>query len=397
VKRVLFVDDEQQVLDGLQRMLYPLRNEWRMDFVASPRKALDMLSASKYDVVVTDLRMPEMSGVEFLSEVVKSHPEVVRLVLSGTADQEIALRSTTLAHQYLLKPCDTASLRATVSRAFSLRVMLADPRLKRLISHIHTLPSVPAVYARLVEMLDSSEVSPREIGQVIGLDMSMTAKVLQLVNSAFFGVRRHIANPTEAVIYLGAETVRELVLLTSVFSAFRLTGMRYFSIESLQQHSLEVGTIARKIAEAMELPRPLVECAYVGGLLHAVGKLVFASQYAEKYEATLRRAAEEGVVEVMAELEAFGTTHSEVGAYLLWLWALPDTVTEVVLRHHEFPVDAAMARTPAAVVYLADALVKGGLEQERAVDHLAAMGLGHKVDAWQRAQRQAQTREIQPC
>ena len=96
----------------------------------------------------------------------------------------------------------------------------------------------------------------------------------------------------------------------------------------------------------------------------------------------MRRAAKEQMPERMAELQAFETTHAEVGAYLLWLWALPDSITEIVLRHHEFPSQLAAARTPAAVVYLADALVKGGVEEERAIDHLIAMGLGDKVDGW---------------
>lgn len=385
MKRVLFVDDEQRVLDGLQRMLYPLRSEWRMDFVASPREALAILSAAEYDVLVTDLRMPEMSGLELLAEVVKRHPGVVRLVLSGTADHEVTIRSTALAHQYLVKPCDAATLRTTVARAFSLRVMLGDPRLKQLIASIHTLPSVPTVYARLVEMLQNPDVSPNEIGQVVALDMSMTAKVLQLANSAFFGVRRQITNPAEAVIYLGGDTVRELLLVASVFSAFRLKGMRHFSIESLQDHSLAVGAVVRRIAESARLTKTAADQAYVGGLLHAVGKLVLASKYPEQYDEAIHHAAKSGTAERMEELEAFGTTHAEIGAYLLWLWALPDPVSEVVLRHHEFPVDLATARTPAGVVYLADSLAKEGLEQQQAVECLTSMGLGDKVDGWKQA------------
>ena len=382
MKRVIFVDDEQNVLDGLRRMLYPLRSEWRMDFVSSGREALRMLAAAEYDVLVTDLRMPDMNGLELLSAVVKMHPQVVRLVLSGTADHEVTIRSTTLAHQYLLKPCDAATLRMTVSRAFSLRIMLGDPQLKQLISSIHTLPSVPAVYARLLEMLDSPEVGPKEIGEVIDLDISMSAKILQLVNSAFFGVRRQITSPREAVAYLGTDTVRDLVLVASVFSAFECSGLRHFSIESLQQHSLAVGAVARRIAESVGLPKPAAEQAYIGGLLHAVGKLVLANRYPEQYDAAIQRAAEAGISELVTEAETFGTTHAEVGAYLLWLWALPDEVTEVVLRHHEFPVDLSKARTPAGVVYLADVLSKSGLEQERAIDCLGAMGLGHRVDEW---------------
>jgi YesN/AraC family two-component response regulator len=103
MKQVLFVDDEQNVLDGLKRMLYQMRHEWRMAFVRSGHEALELLSQSEYDVLVTDLRMPVMSGMELLAKVASLHPQVVRVVLSGTADQETALRSATLAHQYLVR------------------------------------------------------------------------------------------------------------------------------------------------------------------------------------------------------------------------------------------------------------------------------------------------------
>jgi YesN/AraC family two-component response regulator len=121
MKRVLFVDDEPKILEGLRRMLYPLRNEWHTAFASNGRDALQLLSESDYDVLVTDIRMPGMSGIELLQEVVKLFPNVVRLVLSGTADRAITLRSVTLAHQYLVKPCDAATLRATVEQSFRLR------------------------------------------------------------------------------------------------------------------------------------------------------------------------------------------------------------------------------------------------------------------------------------
>lgn len=395
MKRVLFVDDEQRVLDGLRRMLYSLRSEWRMDFVTSGREALEVLSSADCDVLITDLRMPGMSGLELLAEVVKNHPNVVRLVLSGTADQEVTIRSTSLAHQYLLKPCDAATLRMTVGRAFSLRVMLGDPKLKQLISAVHCLPSVPAVYAKLMEVLQMPDAGPKEIGQVIALDVSMTAKVLQLVNSAFFGIRRQVTNPTEAAVYLGTDTVRELVLVASVFSAFKVSGSSRFSIETLQEHSLTVAALARDIALAVKLSKDNVDQAHAGGLLHAVGKLVWASRYPKEYDEVLQRAGETSTPEMIAELEAFGTTHAEVGAYLLWLWGLPDSVTEIVLRHHEYPLDVVDAPTPAGIVYLADAMTRTGVEQERATQCLTALGLGGRLEGWM--QTYVSNREPQVC
>jgi putative nucleotidyltransferase with HDIG domain len=260
--------------------------------------------------------------------------------------------------------------------------VLDDPAVKQLISGLNTLPSVPSVYLRLMEVLRSLDVSPKKIAEVVSQDISMTAKVLQMVNSALFGIQRQITDPTQAVVYLGSDMVRQLVLVASAFSAFRPKSVRRFSIERLQSHCLAVGGLARRIAQSLELPAPAVDYAFVGGLLHDVGKLLLASNYPERYDETIRHASEDGILDRMAEVQAFGTTHAEVGAYLLWLWALPDPITEVVLRHHEFPADPAEVASPAVAVHLADALVNGSLNKD-AVACLTAIGLGDKLAGWQ--------------
>jgi len=381
VKRILFVDDEPRVLDGLKRMLYPLRAEWQMAFVSSGHEALRSLSEAEYDVLVTDVRMPGMSGIELLSEVVKRYPQVVRLVLSGTADQELTLRSVTLAHQYLVKPCDAAKLRATVERAFGLRVMLEDRALKQLVSRIHSLPSIPATYLNLMEALQSPEVSPKDIGRIVSQDIGMTAKILQLVNSAFFGVCRRITNPAEAVVYLGIDTVRALALTVSVFSQFDTRRAPGFSIETLRDHSLAVAALAKPVARSLGLPPAAVDDAFVGGLLHDLGKLVLVCNYPEQYETATQEARQEQIPDRDAESRIFGTSHAEVGAYLLWLWGLPDPVTEVVANHHRLDRQQAQTPGPVVAVHIADALIRGS-ERHLDVDYLTRMGLAAGLPRW---------------
>jgi CheY-like chemotaxis protein len=201
-------------------MLYALRSEWQMDFVSSAPAALRRMAETEFDVLVTDIRMPEMSGIELLTEVVERYPQVIRLVLSGTVELDLTLRSAALAHQYLVKPCDAATLRGKVDHALNLRVMLGDPALKRLISRLPSLPSAPAIYLKLLEALRSPDVSVKEIGTIIEQDIGMTAKILQLVNSAFFGITRRIVTPGEAVAYLGVDAVRAFTLSASAFAQF---------------------------------------------------------------------------------------------------------------------------------------------------------------------------------
>lgn len=389
MKRILFVDDEPKVLEGLRRMLYPYRNEWQMVFVSSAGEALQQLAQSAFDVLVTDVRMPQMSGIELLSQVVERHPQVVRMVLSGMADKEVTLPSVMLAHQYLDKPCDAATLRAAVERVFQLQVILDNPALKQLISRLHSLPSVPAVYTRLMEALRSDEVSPKEIGRIVSQDLAMTAKILQLVNSAFFGPRRPITNPTEAVIYLGADTIKALALSVSVFSQFDTRRVPGFSIESLRDHGLAVGTLARQIAATLNLSRTELDDAFLGGLLHELGKLVLAANYPKEYTEALRRIREENISGRDAENQAFGTTYADVGAYLLWLWGLPDPVTEIVARHPQPTPDP--AARPVVAVHVADALTDRESKHNVNLECLAAMGLLDQLPTWKQLQQKAES------
>lgn len=388
MKRILFVDDEPRVLDGLKRMLYSYRSEWEMVFVSSAADALKQLAQTPYDVLITDVRMPQMSGIELLSEVVERHPHVVRMVLSGMADKEVMLPSVMLAHQYLDKPCDAATLRAAVERVFQLRVIMDNPALKQLISRIHSLPSVPTVYTKLMQALQSDDVSPQEIGRIVSQDLAMTAKILQLVNSAFFGHRRSITNPTAAVIYLGADTVRALALTVSAFSQFDAKRIPNFSIEALRDHGMAVATLAREISKSLELSKSEAEDAFLGGLLHELGKLVLATNYPKEYSEALRKMEEQKVSGRQAEMDTFGTTYADVGAYLLWLWGLPDAVTEIVARHND-PVPDPAAR-PVLAVHVADALLGKDPDKALNLECLAAMGLIHLLPAWKELQENAQ-------
>lgn len=380
MKRILFVDDEPKVLDGLRRMLYAYRHEWDMLFAGSAREALDALAQARFDVLITDVRMPEMSGLELLAQVRDRYPEIVRMVLSGQSDREITLSSVTLAHQYLSKPCDAATLRATVDRALNLRVILEDPALKQVISRIHSLPSIPAVYTELINTLQSPNASPKEIGQIIAQDIGMSAKVLQLVNSAFFGVQRRITNPADAVIFLGIETVRALALTVSVFSQFDARRVPSFSLENLRDHGLAVGALAREIARSLQLSKSDIEDAFVGGLLHELGKVVLACNFPEQYEDAIRRAKEKRIPIKRAELEVFGTTHAQVGAYLLWLWGLPDGITEILARYDQPGSNPPQASLLA--VHVANALVGEEWEQEMDMECLSGMGLVGFLPDW---------------
>lgn len=189
MREILFVDDESNVLDGLRRMLRPMRRDWSMNFVDSGEAALEHISHEGCDVIVSDMRMPGMDGVELLGTVGQECPKAVRIALSGHAEMEMLLESVCAAHQYLAKPCDDETLKATIERACALRDLLSDERLTGLVTQLDSLPSLPTLYTEVTEELARSDSSLARAGEIIGKDVAMSAKVLQLVNSAFFGLR----------------------------------------------------------------------------------------------------------------------------------------------------------------------------------------------------------------
>jgi len=357
-KRILFVDDEPNVLDGLRRMLRKMRDEWAMTFVASAREALEALEQAPFDVVISDMRMPEMGGAELLDEVRRRCPAAVRLILSGHSDQEMILKSVGPTHQFLAKPCDAEQLKATVARACALRELLADEQLKAVVASIKSLPSVPLFYSRLLGLLNSPECSLQDVGKIISSDVGMTAKILQLVNSAFFGLRHHIESPSQAIAYLGIETVRAVVLTASVFSEFEHAPQAKKTAESLYPHSITVGNLAGKIAKTVSADRRLLDDALMAGMLHDVGELVLAAELPEAKEKTLQIARERKVPLHEAERDVLGVSHAELGAYLLGLWGLPDPIVEAVAFHHTPSKCLSRAFAVLTPVHAANALLK---------------------------------------
>ena len=330
LKRILFVDDEPNVLQGLQRMLRPMRHEWQMDFVGGATEALAFLERQTVDVVVTDMRMPGMDGVALLERLVERYPRIVRIVLSGHAERESLMRGAAVAHQYLSKPCDPDVLRTKVAQAFALSTLLSDARLNELASRLKTLPTMTTAYQDVRLELESPSASAGRVAAIVERDLSMTAKVLQLANSTCFGSSERVTTCRHAVELLGLETVKGLILSMEVFFRFERGGHCWYNVDALTRHSALVSRCARAIAhEQAATPQLLAEAA-TAGMLHDVGKLVLADALGGEYTDALHEGFGAGHAIWQIEREAFGSSHAEVGAYLLGLWGLPEAVIAAV-------------------------------------------------------------------
>jgi HD-like signal output (HDOD) protein len=392
---MLFVDDEPDVLEGLRRSLRRQRGEWEMYFAESGAIALDLMAKSPFDVIVSDVRMPVLDGVTLLTQVRELYPSTIRIILSGHAKEDSVLRAVGPAHQYLAKPCDAEDLCATVRAAVSLRDVLADDDLKRLVARLVSVPSLPTLYRDIQTELRSEDPSIRNVAAIVTKDVGMSAKVLQLVNSAFFGLANEITDTSRAVMHLGMDTVRALSLATGVFSQLGSGDVDSSEMESLWSHSTRVAALAKRIAELERVGKDIRDASFQAGFLHDIVRLVLATNLPEQYSQALRD-GDQGVPELERERAALGATHAEVGGYLLGIWGLPDTVVQAVAFHHEPSRFPTRGFSPLTAVHVAEVIDRclapdtpmvgeglNGLDR----DYLLATGTADRLEEWTRVCR----------
>lgn len=399
MKSILFVDDEPMILAGLQRLLRSQRNVWDMSFAASGAEALAILETKPFDAVVTDMRMPSMDGARLLELVKERYPGTIRIVLSGYFESEAALRAVPVAHQYLAKPCDPKKLHEAIERSCGFASLLPDAALRRVVGTIGELPTLPRTSALLAEALQKPDIPLSEIGRIVEHDVGMTAKLMQLVNSAFFYLPNQVTTVLRAVSYLGLDTLKQLVLSVELFRTLRpRQAIAGFSMEGLEEHS----HLAARIAARLPAAERVIAAGVVASVLHDAGKLVLASRLPHEFELALQASLTQQRPLHVVEREQMGTTHAEIGAYLLGLWGLSGAVVDAVCRHHrpEVPEGVSAGLDVLAITHIADGLaceaagdksgeawsVTAGLLNH---EYLAHFGLEANLPAWRAMAQQA--------
>ncbi len=391
-KRILFVDDEPLEIQQIQRAVSNMGTIWDVVYAASGSEALQQIESSPFDVVVSDMRMPGMDGLEFLNRVRADQPRTLRFILSSFADREMMMACVWGSHQFISKPFAASSLINTIQKALALDAWLSSDTVKNLVAQMQNFPSLPAAYFEVLKRLESPNASVQDVGEAIAKDLAMTAKLLQMVNSAFFGLSQKVTNPSEAVSILGVETVKSILLCIQVFTHFDKISAKNLSLDQLWAHSLSVGNIAKRITLAETGDSKLADEAFTAGLLHDVGKLVFASNLPDQYNQAFELARQNGLPLWQAEEQTFQATHAEVGAYLLGLWAMPIPLVEATAFHHRPGIQEADGFSLLTAVHVADALDYelrpdaqtlpcGGMDQ----DYLLKAGLHERVEDWRKA------------
>jgi len=374
------------VLKGLERSLRSMRAEWEMQFVPGGAEALDAMTKKPFDVVISDMRMPGMDGAQLLEQVRSRFSQTVRMVLSGQSDKDEVFRSIRPTHQYLSKPCDVEELKDKLKSALALRDVLESAELKQRVSQIENVPSIPASYEKLRAQLESAHPDAQEVAEIVSCDPGMTAKLLQLVNSAFLGTASRLSCPRQAASIIGLENLRTLVggglfcelpegltaLLTPVWS-----------------HSYRTARLAKTVAQCENLGELMVQNCYAAGLLHEIGWIVLASSYGGQFEQMCSQLNIQ-LTRPKREAAVFGARHGLVGSYLLGLWGLPDCIAEGAAGHH-FPVEVNPTEfCPLVAVHVANTFDQqwhGSPEfiQDDAIDEnlLTKLGLRDRLPVWE--------------
>lgn len=386
IHSILFVDDDPKILQGLKRSLEEYSDHWRTDFASTAKEALQKLSNEPFDAIIADIQMPMMDGIQLLDLVSRTYPGVMRFVLSGNVTDTQAMRSTSVVHQMIAKPSDIDHIFVIVERACRLRDLVANPELKKLITEIKRLPSVPVLYNQLIKELDSPNASTQIIGNIIAKDTAMTAKILQLVNSAFFCLSENINSPQRAVSILGFNTVKALVLGICIFSEYQEYGINPVGINSIWKHSLLVSSVAYTLAQKLNMSIQDQENARISGILHDIGKLALLSfpEFMNQIYTNGR-----GEISLEEEYRMLKTSHAEIGGYLLAMWGIPTPIVDSVTFHHRPYSIVREDPDLLSVMYVANGLanmVKNEIEINYSsyldMSYLKRNGLVNYLDEW---------------
>lgn len=361
--KIIFVDDESSLLGGLKRMLRKMRNEWDMSFFESPAEALEFMQQTDVDVLVTDLRMPGINGAELLKKVIEMQPETVRIVLSGEVGTSLVYETLGNAHRFLSKPVSAEDLQQAISSSVAMRGYLNDAKLLKIVNGIKELPTIPVIYEDLVEALKSPDTPISHLGEIIKRDPGLTAKLLKVVNSAFFGLKNTITDPVSAVNYLGIDAVKSLALSVKAFDNFGNDDVQGI-VSGLWDHSERVANMCRKIAESEGLSDNDVEKCYMTGLLHDIGSLIMADNFSDKFLEFKMGIDGNAECAVDQEEEWFGATHGSIGAYLLGLWNIDHAIIEAVAFHHTPRKSQVKGIGPLTILHIAECFSYGALNAE---------------------------------
>ncbi|MCP3917504.1 MAG: response regulator [bacterium] len=393
---VLFIDGDSQALEDLRSALRPRRSEWDVSFVGTGAEALERLGPLEVDVVVSELDLADMSGIDLMKQIKGEHPEIVRILASRGLAEEHFLEAMSVAHRYVEKPYQPGEVGDVIASGTFLRDLLDGSRVLQFTANVTSFPSRPGIYAQILEESRSATSSLERVGAIVSHDPAMTAKVLQLVNSAHFGLSKTITSPEEAAVVMGLDAVKSLVVSLETFGQLRPGKECGVDPERLWDHSMRVASLARTIARLEGEPRDVVEDSFLAGMLHDAGKLVLGMNMPDRLIAAIRISGKFNLPGNELERRVIGVSHAQIGAYIFSIWGLPMTVVEAIAWHHEPSLSSRRGFCELTALHAADGIEKAlaidtieTVEAFLDMDYLSSIGLAERLPAWVEACREA--------
>lgn len=382
MKTILFVEDNEALLQLYMGLFVKGIDGWHATGAPNGETALKILREQAFDVVASDIEMPGVNGIQLLAEVCRMHPQTSRVILASTADQAMIANSLQCTHQFIPKPLDARVLRSTLARITGLDGYLADEKLRQLAGRMRTLPSFPTIYLDIIQEIESENSSIESIAKIAAKDPGITAKILQVVNSAAIGFSETVSDPVEAVQLLGMSTTRSLVLSAQVFYVYAPGKLKSFSAEMLWNHLTACGNLARTISREERASVAECEDAYTAGMLHDMGKLMLADSLPDEFESAVALAAQKKIALAEAEMEVFGANHTGLAAYLFGLWGLPAAIVEAVALHLTPQKSNLHQFSALTAVHVANAFTDEAEAGTLDLEYLASIGKAKRVDDW---------------
>ena len=332
---------------------------YAVDRVCQPGDVVEQLEERRYDVVLLDSRSESVSDDAFINTMRQAAPEAIPVIFDAEDENYFKVRTRVprdgiANYVHCEEPfSDQIARECLVVRLFE------DECTRRIQPLITRTPTQRGIYHRVVEEVNSPRGSLERVAEFISSDPMLTARVLQMVNSAALGMRRRFVDAHEAVLMLGGERIKSLIVFVEVFSICEKFRFIRFSPEKLWRHSLAVGRVAREIMRTQSRKSGDADAAFTGGLLHDVGKLLLAINLPDRYREVLEDVGDNPWGDVWAsELKFLQTSHAEVGAMILESWNLPYPILEAVGYHHSPNRLSKEGFTPLDAVSAANVLVQ---------------------------------------
>ncbi len=337
---ILFVDDEEAILSSLNSLLR--KEKFIKYFYSSPKEALRFLQTSKVDLIVSDMKMPEISGKDFLILASDVSPESIKIVLSGYEEKLAVLDmlANGIAHYYFMKPWDDNELISVLNKFCDINIKLEQSKIKKFLKSFSRLPAPKTINSRLNFVLNSPDVNINLVVNELEYHPFLIAKILQIANSVSYGVRKEIFSLREAIILIGLEQLKTLLVSFELLKRFfdSLDSRYQSTINDFWNLSLKKAKIAKRVAESWT-ERVDRDLAFISALLCDIGMIAWLYTESDTFNTFSQLYRSKKITVLEAEKSLFIFEHNKLGSILLQLWSFPQKIIYLVENHNSTKAD----------------------------------------------------------